>query len=78
MKSETFIQLENIMKKLLLLVFAIPILFINYSCGDSPTSPNDRDTSIVVALKPNIYIYPNQILNIMKFIPSINQRLMRW
>jgi len=57
------IQQENIMKKLILSVFVIPILFINYSCGDNPTSPNDRDTS-VVAYKPNIYIYPNQELTL--------------
>lgn len=51
------------MKNLLFLVFVIPILFINYSCDDSPTEPIGPDTTIV-AYKPNIYICPSETLSL--------------
>ena len=51
------------MKKLLFLVLVIPILFMNHGCDDNPIEPDDCDTTIT-AYKPNIYIYPNEKLNL--------------
>jgi hypothetical protein len=52
------------MKKLLFVVLLIPIIFLDYGCEDNSTDPNYRDTTDVVARKPNLYIYPDETLEL--------------
>lgn len=54
------------MKKLILIILSFVILFLNYGCEDNCTESNnnDSDTTSLVDKKPNLYIYPNQTLNL--------------
>ena len=54
------------MKKLLILFLILPIIFLTYSCDETPTEPEDNDTcdTCTTAYKPNIYIYPTETINL--------------
>lgn len=52
------------MKKLIIILLLITLLFLDYGCKDNSTAPNDIDTTSVVDRKPNLYIYPVDTLTI--------------
>ena len=56
------------MKSILFILFVLAICFSHYSCKDNTTEPEipcDDDTSYVVPLRPNIYIYPNEEIRLI-------------
>lgn len=52
--------------KYLLILVSFLFLILYSGCKDSPTEIcDDTDTSRVEVFKPNIYIYPNESINLL-------------